>query len=352
MFLKNRNVIIIAGPCSAESRKQTLQSADELFSHCRPDVFRAGVWKSRTNINSFEGYGMKALKWLREVKNKYGIPVATEVLTPEHVELCLKEEIDYIWLGARTVANPFIVREICEALKGTNQGILIKNPVNPDLKLWIGAVERVMMTGAVNISAVHRGFSTYYNSPYRNMPLWDIPIEMRRIMPDLPIICDPSHICGKRNCLQEIMQQALDLEMDGLMIETHSDPEKAMSDSEQQIRAEQLKRILSNLVIRSHSNSKHQKLLNLRNEIDQIDDQLLEILARRMKIIEQIGILKKTHRITILQARRSRHLFADRMKKGKELQLSSAFLKELLKSIHNEAIRIQMEILNSEVNKT
>ncbi len=350
MLLKKRPVLLIAGPCSAETRDQTLLSADELIQNCNPDIFRAGVWKSRTNINSFEGSGKKALKWLSEVKSTYGIPVATEILTPGHVELCLKENIDYLWLGARTVANPYIVKEICEALKGVDHNILVKNPINPDIKLWIGAIERVRQTGAKDVMAIHRGFSTYYNYPYRNMPLWDIPIELKRNMPDLPIICDPSHICGKKICLQEIMQQALDLEMDGLMVETHPDPEAAMSDSEQQIRAKQLQIILSNLIIRMHSDSKHQKLMSLRNEIDLIDDQLLETLARRMHIIVEIGKLKKENKITILQAGRSRHLFADRMMKGNDLRLNPDFLKNLLKTIHNEAIRIQMDILNFNVS--
>ncbi len=351
MHEMKREIVVVAGPCSAETREQTLQTADELVNFCKPDVFRAGIWKSRTSRNTFEGAGSQALEWLKEVKHSFGIPVATEVLSPENVDLCLKYNIDYIWLGARTVVNPYMVSEICSALKGTEFSVMVKNPVNPDLKLWIGAIDRVKSSGISNVIAIHRGFSTYYNKPYRNMPLWEIPNELRRIMPDLKILCDPSHICGRQSCLKDIMQQALDLEMDGLMVESHFHPKKARSDSEQQVTPEELSSILASLIIRNHDDSKHQFLVHLRNEIDTIDDQLIETLARRMNIVGQIGKFKKEQNITILQAQRSRHIFYDRIEKGKKLMLNPAFLREILKAIHNEAVRIQVEIMNENPDK-
>ncbi len=348
MNLRNRNIILIAGPCSAESSEQMMKTADDLIKHLRPDIFRAGIWKARTNINSFEGVGENALKWLTEVQSKYNLPVATEVLKPEHVELCLKYKINYLWLGARTVTNPFMVQEICNALKGSKTKIMVKNPVNPDIRLWAGALERVYNTGINDVIAIHRGFSTYYNTPYRNMPLWEIPNELKRMFPSLPVICDPSHICGKTHCLNEIIQQALDLEMDGLMIETHHNPVSAKSDKDQQLKPAELKQLLDNIIIRNRCESLELQLQNLRNEIDIIDNQLLEILARRLSIIEKIGDFKKKHNITILQSERSKFIFSDRMSKGSALNIQQDFLKSILKTIHNEAIRIQFEILSNE----
>jgi len=345
MQKEHRDIFLIAGPCSAESHEQMMETARQLSNLCRPDVFRAGVWKSRTKGNTFEGIGKDALKWLSDVKAEFGFPVATEVMTPAHVELCLQYGIDYVWLGARTVVNPFMVQEICSALRGINLHVMVKNPVNPDIKLWVGAIERVKNSGIEKVLAVHRGFSTYYNTPYRNMPLWEIPNELRRLMPEIPVICDPSHICGSSVCLKDIMQQSLDLEMNGLMIETHIDPQHALSDSEQQITPTQLHKLISELIVRSPSDLQQQLLLNLRNEIDMIDDQLLENLARRMKIVEEIGKLKKEYHITILQAERSRHVFSDRMSKGTRLKMNPEFLKKILQAIHNEAIRIQFDIM-------
>lgn len=351
MLINERQILIVAGPCSAESREQTLETAKQLAEYCKPDVFRAGIWKSRTSRNTFEGIGADALQWLREVKSVHKMPVAAETISPQHVQLCLEADIDYIWLGARTVVNPYMVGEICEALKGTNMKVLVKNPVNPDIRLWIGAIERVANSGISEIIAVHRGFSTYYNQPYRNMPLWEIPNELKRVMPDLKIICDPSHICGREDCLKDIMQQALDLEMNGLMVESHINPKTARSDKEQQITPRHLSELLSGLILRNPGDSPHQLLQHLRNEIDMIDGQLLETLARRMHIIEEIGQFKRDNRITILQAERSRHVFADRIEKGNRLQLHIPFLKEILKSIHNEAIRIQVDILNKDTKE-
>jgi chorismate mutase len=345
MILKGRNIFLIAGPCSAESREQMLQTASALMLKVQPDVIRAGIWKARTRMNTFEGVGKEGLKWLREIKANFGVPVATEVLKPEHAELCIEAGIDYIWLGARTVVNPFMVQEICSALRGSDLKIMVKNPVNPDIKLWIGAIERIFDTGATSVTAIHRGFSTYYNSPYRNMPLWEIPNELRRIFPELPVICDPSHICGKTQCIQEIVQQALDLEMSGLMIESHANPFMAKSDKDQQLTPDQLYDLLHCIVVRNRCESLEQKLKNLRIDIDFIDNQLLEFLSRRLRIIEEIGRFKKTHHITILQSERSKHIFSDRMKKGNSLNIHPEFLKTILKAIHNEAIRIQLDIM-------
>jgi chorismate mutase len=345
MQKEHREVFLIAGPCSAESHEQMMQTAGQLANFCRPDVFRAGIWKSRTKGNTFEGIGKNALEWLTDVKTTYGFPVATEVMTPAHVELCLQHKIDYVWLGARTVVNPFMVSEICSALSGNQVYVMVKNPINPDVKLWVGAIERVKSSGIERVMAVHRGFSTYYNTPYRNMPLWEIPNELRRLMPEIPVICDPSHICGRSACLKDIMQLALDLEMNGLMIETHTNPQQALSDSEQQITPQHLQKLIADLIVRLPSDLQHQLLQNLRNEIDMIDDKLLENLARRMKIVEEIGKLKKEYHITILQAERSRHVFSDRMEKGDRLKMNRDFLKKILQAIHNEAIRIQFDIL-------
>lgn len=351
MKLKNRDIILISGPCSAESEEQLLQTAEQLIQYCKPDIFRAGIWKARTNINTFEGFGEKSLKWLLEVKKKFGLPVATEVLTPSHVEICLKAEIDYLWFGARSVVNPYLIGELSEALKGTSVTVMVKNPVNPEIKLWAGAIERLMSKGVNKIIAIHRGFSTYFNEPYRNMPLWEIPLELRRLFPDIPMICDPSHICGKTNCITDIMQQALDLEMDGLMIETHVHPENALSDKSQQMTPFQLGKKLSELIVRQYSSPEMKMLNHLRNEIDVIDGQLLETLARRMNIVSEIGKLKKKYKITILQSERSRFIFHDRLKKGKMLNLNADFLTEILKTIQSEAIRIQIEIMNDDNDK-
>jgi len=348
MILKGRNIFLVAGPCSAESRDQLIGTASELIQKVQPDVIRAGIWKARTRMNTFEGVGKEGLKWLQEVKTMFGIPVATEVLKPEHVELCIDAGIDYVWLGARTVVNPFMVQEICSALKGSNLKIMVKNPVNPDIKLWIGAIERIFDTGITSVAAIHRGFSTYYSSPYRNMPLWEIPNELRRAFPELPIICDPSHICGRTDCIQEIAQQALDLEMNGLMIESHYNPLLAKSDKDQQLTPDQLQDILHCIIVRNRCESLEQKLKNLRNEIDTIDNHLLEILSRRLQIVKEIGKFKKTHQITILQSERSKHIFTDRINKGTSLNIDSEFLKTLLKTIHNEAIRIQLDIMKTD----
>ncbi len=347
MILDGRKILLIAGPCSAESPQQLFDTVVEMHNNnCVPDIFRAGVWKIRTDYDAFEGFGIPALKWLSAVKTKFKIPVATEILIPKHVEFCLDANIDYIWLGARTVVNSYMVKEICSALKGISKTVMVKNPVNPDIKLWCGAIERVKKAGVNDVIAIHRGFSTYYYSPYRNMPLWEIPNELRRIMPDIPLICDPSHISGKPDFIRDIMQYALDLEMNGLIVETHINPQSALSDKEQQITPKQLTDIISKLIIRTEQSTEQRILEHLRDEIDSIDNTLLEILARRLVIIQEMGKVKKKHKLTILQSERHRHVFSDRMKKGNKLKINPYFMKELLKIIHNEAVRIQMEIMN------
>lgn len=351
MIRDGRNVLVIAGPCSAESPMQLMHTAEELIKHVQPDVFRAGIWKARTRKGAFEGAGEIALQWLQEVKKQYGLQLATEVLTPKHVELCLRAEIDFLWIGARTVVNPFAVNEICQALNGTKVNVMVKNPVNPDVSLWAGAIERVQAARIQKIYAIHRGFSTFYKSPYRNMPLWEIPNELKRIFPHIPVLCDPSHICGKTQCIDQVMQHALDLEMDGFMIESHVNPLSAKSDKDQQLKPVELNTILQQLIYRRIDNQETKKLINLRNNIDAVDDQLLELLAKRMEIVHDIGDHKKKYGITILQSDRSRMLFNDRMEKGKDLHLNNDFIKDILRVIHNEAIRIQQEILNEQPTK-
>lgn len=347
MLKGKREVLIISGPCSTESREQILQTAEELMQFCPPDIFRAGVWKARTEVSAYEGAGAESLDWLIEVRNKYNLPLAVEVLSAQHTKLCLEKKIDYLWIGARTVANPYLVKEICNELKGHDVIVMIKNPINPDIRLWTSAINRVKEAGIKNIFAIHRGFSTYSKSPYRNMPLWEIPIELKRLMPEIKIISDPSHICGKTSCIREISQKALDLEMQGLMIESHFDPKNAKSDSNQQLTPKQLKNLLDSLEFRTEAGFEDNLLTNLREEIDCIDDQLLENLSRRLKIVEEIGKIKKEKQITILQSTRFKYLFLDRIRKAKELNLNTDFIREILKAIHNEAIRIQSNILDN-----
>lgn len=350
MIKGEREVLLISGPCSTESREQILKTAEELMNNCRPDIFRAGAWKARTEVSAYEGAGEESLDWLLEVKKKYNIPLAVEVLSAEQTKLCLEKQIDYLWIGARTVANPYLVKEICNELKGKDVCVMIKNPINPDIRLWTSAINRVKDAGIKTIFAIHRGFSTYSKSPYRNMPLWEIPIELKRLMPEIKIICDPSHICGKTACIKEISQKALDLEMHGLMIEAHYNPKIAKSDANQQLTPKQLKELIDSLKFRSEKELEDNLLENLRKEIDCIDDQLLETLSRRLKIVEEIGKVKKDKNITILQSERFSYLFNDRIRKAKNLNLNTDFIRDILKAIHSEAIRIQSDILE-EKNK-
>lgn len=343
--------LFIAGPCSAETEAQVLETARELSQNKAVRFFRAGVWKPRTRPNSFEGNGEKALPWLTQVQKQYGMKVMVETATAEHVELCLKYGIDAIWIGARTTVNPFTVQEIADALKGTDIPVFVKNPINPDLKLWIGALERIAGAGITRLAAIHRGFQSYDNTVYRYAPKWDIAIELMSEMPGLPVICDPSHITGKRSMIAETAQKALDLGMHGLMIETHPNPDAAWSDAAQQITPIRLKEILDSLQIR-HYNSNDpvfdNELERLRRKVDSIDEELLEVVAKRMRLIERIGIYKKENNITIFQPQRLTEIRETRTMFGSKLKLEADFVRRLLKDLHDESIRFQTEILYRE----
>lgn len=341
--------LIIAGPCSAESEEQLLKTAGQIADIPAVKIFRSGIWKPRTRPGEFEGAGEEGLKWLRKVKAKYVLKTTVEVAEPSHVELALKYDVDILWIGARTVVNPFSVQAIADAIKGKDIPVMVKNPINPDLKLWLGAIERINSVGINKIIAVHRGFHYFEKSPYRNAPMWEIPIELKRLAPRLPIIVDPSHISGKRELLQTISQRALDLEMDGLMIESHFDPQHAITDAAQQISPDELKKLLTRLVIRKKTGDiefQH-KLEELRTEVDKIDGELLQILARRMEIIDEIGDYKKENKITILQMKRWAGIINDRLSQGTFLGLDKNFLKRLLNLIHDESIHRQTEIFNN-----
>jgi len=344
------NPLIVAGPCSAESREQLLQTAREIALIPDVKVFRAGFWKPRTRPGEFEGVGKAGIEWLSEVKKQTGLLTTLEVAKPEHVELALKNDVDMLWLGARTVVNPFTVQEIADSLKGHDIPVMIKNPLNPDIKLWLGAIERIHSSGIRKIIAVHRGFHYFEKSPFRNAPMWEIPIELKRILPSIPIISDPSHICGNRDLLHPISQKALDLEMDGLMIESHFDPEHALTDAAQQVSPTQLGELLDQLVYRQKSGpiDFQNKLEGLRTEIDKLDGELLQILAKRMEVIDEIGEYKKENDITILQMKRWAGIIRDRLGIGTHLGLRENFLKQLLNDIHNESLQRQADIFTAE----
>ncbi len=337
--------LIIAGPCSAESEQQLVETARELQRDHRIKVFRAGIWKPRTRPGSFEGLGEKALPWLRRVKKETGLLTATEVAEPEHVKLALKYGLDVLWVGARTVVSPFAVAKLAEELKGVDIPVMIKNPVHPDVDLWLGAIERFRKAGIRKLVAVHRGFYFFHKSPFRNAPMWEIPIALKSALPEIPIICDPSHIAGQRALIGDISQKALDLELDGLMIESHIHPQQALSDSQQQLTPEALSHLLDRLQIRQRTTPvANDKLEELRAEIDKIDAELLHVLARRMEIIDQIGAYKKHNNITILQLKRWQNIIAERLQMGTEYGLYDEFLHKLLNIVHEESIRRQAEI--------
>lgn len=342
--MDDKRPIVIAGPCSAESEEQVLKTARELASK-GIKLFRAGIWKPRTKPGGFEGVGAPGLQWLKKVKEETGMYVATEVATKAHVEEALKAGIDVLWIGARTTVNPFAVQEIADSLKGIDIPVLIKNPVNPDLELWIGAIERIYGAGIRRIGVIHRGFSSYDKKLYRNLPLWHIPIELRRRMPQLPIICDPSHIGGKRELVAPLCQQAMDLSFDGLIIESHCNPDCALSDAAQQITPDVLDYVLNLLVIRDETQTT-ENLSQLRNQIDGIDEQLLELLAKRMRISREIGVYKKEHNMPILQSPRYSEILEKRSSMGQSMDLNAEFVKEILKEIHEESVRQQMIIMN------
>lgn len=339
---------IIAGPCSAESEEQVLETARELAKIPMVKVFRAGLWKPRTRPSAFEGVGNKGLKWLSQVKHETGLKVTTEVANPMHVEKALEAGIDIVWLGARTVVNPFSVQEIGEALKGSGIPVMVKNPLNPDLTTWLGALERINRSGIRKLVAVHRGFSYYKHSPYRNDPMWEIPIELKRLYPKLPVLVDPSHICGKADLLLSISQRAIDLEMNGLMMEVHIRPKEALTDRQQQITPDQLTSLLKGLILRKPVGSAEfqNRLEELRSEIDKIDQQLIDIIAQRMNIVDQIGNYKKANKITILQLKRWNQIFRERIETGEGLGLSREFIMKLLEVVHQESIQRQINVMN------
>ncbi|MEL6255958.1 MAG: bifunctional 3-deoxy-7-phosphoheptulonate synthase/chorismate mutase type II [Bacteroidota bacterium] len=321
----------ISGPCSAETAEQVMETAQGVSKH-EVDVLRAGIWKPRTRPNSFEGVGSVGLKWLKDAGEATGKPVCTEVANVKHVYEALRTGIDILWVGARTTTNPFAVQEIADALEGVNIPVMVKNPVNPDLELWIGAMERLYKAGINKIAAIHRGFSTYGPSKYRNEPQWEIPIELRRRMPDLPIICDPSHISGKRELLQPVSQKALDLNFDGLMIESHPNPDKALSDARQQVTPVRLGEILESLVHRNPNSADPQlsnKLEMFRERIDEIDEQLIRMLADRMDVVKKIGQFKKDNNITILQTSRWNEIIQERLALSAPLGISNDIMVEI-----------------------
>lgn len=339
---------IMAGPCSAESEEQVIETARQLYKN-GIKIYRAGIWKPRTRPNAFEGVGTKGLPWLKRVKEEFGMFTAIEVANVKHVYESLKAGIDILWIGARTSANPFSVQEIADSLRGVDIPVMVKNPVNPDAELWIGALERLNNVGIKKIAAIHRGFSTYNKTEYRNSPQWEIPIELKSRIPDLPIITDPSHICGRRELLLEVSQRSMDLNFDGLMIETHINPEKALSDSEQQITPEELKNLLNKLIFR-RSDIKNALLLTtlekLRQEIDNFDDKLLEILNGRMAVSRKIGEYKKKHSITILQTSRWDKILKSRIELAGKKGLSEEFIMKIFKAIHQESINHQTRVMN------
>lgn len=342
--LEDKRPLVIAGPCSAETEEQVMETARQLAAQ-GVKIFRAGVWKPRTKPGGFEGIGTKALGWLKKVKQETGMYVSTEVATAKHVQEALKFGIDLLWVGARTTANPFAVQEIADALKGVDIPVLIKNPVNPDLELWIGAIERLHNAGLRKLGVIHRGFSSYDKKLYRNLPQWHIPIELHRRIPNLPIICDPSHIGGRRDLIAPLCQQAMDLQFDGLIIESHNNPDSAWSDKDQQITPDVLSLILNTLVIRE-MNQTTESLAALRKQIDEIDMSLTELLAKRMRVAGEIGQYKKEHGMPILQATRYDEILSKRIAEGEIMGMSGEFMKTILEAIHTESVRKQMEIMN------
>ena len=342
--IENKRPLVIAGPCSAETEDQVLETTKELAAQ-GIKIFRAGIWKPRTKPGGFEGVGSIGLPWLKRVKEETGMYVSTEVANQYHVFEALKYGVDILWIGARTAANPFSMQEIADALKGVDIPILIKNPVNPDLELWIGAVERIYNAGIRKIGVIHRGFSAYDKRIYRNLPQWHIPIELRRRFPNIPIICDPSHIGGKRDLIAPLSQQAMDLGFDGLIIESHCNPDCAWSDASQQVTPDVLAYILDMLIIRETSQST-ENLNELRRQIDELDNQLLDLLAKRMRISREIGLYKKEHDMPILQATRYDEILNKRVEQACNMDMDGEFMKTILAAIHEESIRQQMVIIN------
>ena len=340
----NDRPFVIAGPCSAETEDQVISTALELARKgCHN--YRAGVWKPRTKPGGFEGKGEEALGWLRQVKAETGMCITTEVAKPEHVALCLKYGIDILWIGARTSANPFAMQDLADSLRGVDIPVFVKNPVNPDLELWIGAMERINQAGVKRLAAIHRGFSSYDQKIYRNLPMWQIPMELHRRIPHLPLICDPSHIGGRRDLIAPLCQQAMDLGFDGLIIESHCNPDAAWSDAKQQIAPDVLDYILSLLVVRDE-HSTTEGITLLRKQIDELDNDLMELLAKRMQVCREIGQYKKEHNMTVYQANRYNEILEKRGAQGSLMGMDANFIAKVFEGVHEESVRQQMEIIN------
>ncbi|WP_445710949.1 chorismate mutase [Flavobacterium sp.] len=345
---KLEHPLVIAGPCSAETEDQVLQIANEL-KDSDVSIFRAGIWKPRTRPGGFEGVGAIGLKWMQKAKAETGLLMATEVANANHVKLAIEHDIDVLWIGARTAVNPFAIQEIADALEGTDKIVLLKNPINPDLSLWIGGLERLYNANIKKLGVIHRGFSTYDKTKYRNNPEWQIAIDMQNRFPDLPLICDPSHITGRRDMIHEVSQQALDMNYDGLIIETHIDPDNAWSDAAQQVTPDDLKKMFVDLKVRKVSDNEgvfNQEMTKLRAQIDEFDGKLLEILGNRMKVADKIGELKKEKNVAILQNKRWNEILGKMILEGEEKGLSNDFVMHMFKAIHQESITHQEKIVN------
>lgn len=341
-FHKTKRPIVVSGPCSAESREQLFSTIDAIKDYV--DAVRVGIWKPRTNPYSFQGIGEEGLEWISEIKKRHNLKIATEVANAEHIELALKNGIDILWIGARSTTNPFLVQEIAEALKGVDTTILIKNPINPDLELWCGAIERVLLAGVKRVGAIHRGFSYYGKGKYRNMPQWQLPIDLKQRYPAITLLCDPSHLSGDKQYVTELSQKAMLLGFDGLFIESHISPETAKSDANQQITPAELKKLIDNLKVdysTSTDSSYSIKLEELRSQIDGIDNALIELLSQRMEIVKEIGELKKINNSSILQRERWGKVLENAIKSGQELGLDSDFVSNLFKLIHQASIEKQ-----------
>jgi len=342
--------LIISGPCSAETETQVIETAQRLAATGKVDMMRAGIWKPRTRPGSFEGIGTKGLSWLQKAKELTGIPWAVEVATAKQVEDALHFDVDVLWLGARTTVNPFSVQEIADALRNVDVPVLIKNPINPDLELWIGALERVQKAGVKQIGLIHRGFSSYGNTEYRNAPMWHLAIEMKRRYPDVLMINDPSHIAGRRDILLDIAQKAIDLDFDGLIIESHIDPDNAWSDAKQQITPERLGELIGSIIWRKEEISageQHSSMEKMRQQINQLDDELMQLLSQRMKVADKIGNYKKENNITILQTNRWNAILERAFIKGEQLGLSREFITRYFDAVHMESINHQNKVMNS-----
>ena len=340
----NERPIVMAGPCSAETEAQVMQTA-QVLARKGCHIFRAGLWKPRTKPGGFEGQGQKALPWLKRVKEETGMLIATEVATPQHVELCLKHSIDVLWIGARTTANPFAMQALADSLHGVDIPVLVKNPVNPDLELWIGSMERINRAGIRRLGAIHRGFSSYGGKLYRNSPMWQIPLELRRRIPALPILCDPSHIGGRRELFAPLCHQAMDLGFAGLIVETHHTPDQAWSDAQQQVTPDRLDVILSHLVVRDKQQTV-KAIDQLRRQIDDLDNQLIELLSNRMRICREIGRYKREHNITVFQASRYNEILEKRGAQATHCDMSAEFVATVFENVHQESVRQQMKIIN------